>query len=127
MAKAAGSRARGKSRLAADLPLPDEEGAALPPPKPTRRRAAKPPPEPEPEPLLDDDDTVRQRHRVDRVVRDQNRAAAELRQVPAQLGPDGEAGARVQRRERLVEQQQRGLPHQRPRQRRPLSPYHPGK
>ena len=52
MAKAAGSTARGKSRLAADLPLPEEEPPA--PPKPRRSRAPKPPPEPEP--LFDDEE-----------------------------------------------------------------------
>ena len=58
-------------------------------------------------PVLDDDDPVGQRHRVDRVVGDQHGAAGELGQVPAQLGAHGEPGAGVERRQRLVEQQQR--------------------
>jgi hypothetical protein len=41
---------------------------------------------------------VGQRHRVDRVVRDQHGAAGELAEVAAQLGADGEPGAGVERR-----------------------------
>ncbi len=53
MARAAGSTAKDRSRLAADLPLPDEE--APPPPKTARRRA----PKPRPEPLLDEEEPAR--------------------------------------------------------------------
>ena len=40
--------------------------------------------------------------------------------MTAQLGADGQPGARIERRQRLVEEQQRRVPHQRPGQRRPL-------
>ena len=56
--------------------------------------------------LLDHDDAVGQDHRVERVVRDEHRAPVERAQVPAQLGADQPAGARVERGQRLVEQQQ---------------------
>ncbi|EYD74664.1 Monofunctional biosynthetic peptidoglycan transglycosylase [Rubellimicrobium mesophilum DSM 19309] len=52
MARAAGSTAKGRARLAPEPPLPEDEAAAPPPPKPRRSRAPKPPPEP----LLDEEE-----------------------------------------------------------------------
>ena len=70
--------------------------------------------------LLDDEQPVGHHHRLERVVRDEQARAGELGQVPGQLGAHLEPRLRVQRRERLVEQQQRGVGGERPGQRDPL-------
>ena len=70
--------------------------------------------------LLQDDHPVRQRERVERVVGDQDRGAVEVGQVVAQVAPHGRPGAGVERRQRLVQQQEPGIGGQRPGQRRPL-------
>ena len=56
--------------------------------------------------VLQDHQAVGEHHGVQRVVRDQQRVAAEVGEVPAQLGADLQAGAGVQRGQRFVEQQQ---------------------
>ena len=71
-------------------------------------------------PVLDDEQPVGQHHRVERVVGDEQGRTGEVGQVPAQFGADVEAGARVERGQGLVEQQQLRSRGQRAGQRNPL-------
>jgi len=70
--------------------------------------------------VLDDHDPVGECHGVDRIMGHQDGAPAELGQVPAQLGADGQPGPRVQRRQRLVEQEERRFADERTGQGGPL-------
>ena len=71
-------------------------------------------------PVLEHHQPVRQDERLERVVRDHQARPREARQVPLQLGLHVEPGAGVQRRQRLVEQQQGRVAGQRAAQRHAL-------
>ena len=70
--------------------------------------------------VLEDEQPVGQRERVDRVVGDEEPHAVERREVAPQLAPDLGARADVERGERLVEEEQAGVHRQRAGERDPL-------
>ncbi len=70
---------------------------------------------------LDDDDVVGQHHGLDRVVGHQHGRATEPAEMAAQVPSDGQPGGRVQRRQRLVQQQQLRARGERSGERDPLS------
>ena len=70
--------------------------------------------------VLEDDEPIGERGRVERIVGDEQPHAAERRELAAQLAPHRAACALVERGERLVEQQQPRLGGHRPRERDPL-------
>ena len=73
------------------------------------------------DPAVDDDaDAVGQRGRVLEVVRDEQRRQPQLGQQLGELAADDVARVRVERRERLVEQEHRRVARERPRERDPL-------
>ncbi len=63
--------------------------------------------------LLEDDQPVRQRHRLERVVRDQQSHATERRELSGQLTANVGADRDVQGREGLIEQQKLRLGRER--------------
>src|SRR6266567_503941 len=63
-----------------------------------------------------DDELVGQHERFERVMGNQQAWPGEVSQVPPELGLDVKAGSRVQGRQRFVQEQQRWLASQRPRQ-----------
>ena len=69
---------------------------------------------------FEDDDLVGQHERLDRVVGDQQARPGEVGQVPLELGLHVQAGAGVEGRKRLVQEQQCRLPGQRAGQGHPL-------
>ena len=71
-------------------------------------------------PVDDHADAVRERGRVLEVVRDEQRRQPELGQQLGELAADDRARVGVQRGERLVEQQDRRVARERPRERDPL-------
>ena len=70
--------------------------------------------------VLEHEQPVGEHERLERVVGDEQARPGEVGEVPLELGLHVEAGARVEGRERLVEQQQRRVARQRPGQRDPL-------
>ena len=70
--------------------------------------------------VLDDHHPIGEGVRIDRIVCHQDGRAPEPAEMPAQLATDLDAGAGVERRQRLVEQQQLRLGRKRPRQRHAL-------
>ena len=72
-------------------------------------------------PLDEHADPVRERRGVLEVVRDEDRRQSEAREEVAQLAADRVARVRVERGQRLVEQEHRGLARERPRERDALA------
>ena len=70
--------------------------------------------------MLEHEQPVGQDERLERVVGHQQARSGEVGEVPLELGLHLEAGARVEGRERLVEQQQGRIARQRPPERHPL-------
>ena len=70
--------------------------------------------------VLEHDDLVGQDHRVEGVVGDEHARPGEAGQVVGEVGADLRAGGRVERGQRLVEQEQPRPRHQRPGQGDPL-------
>ena len=70
--------------------------------------------------VLEHDEAIGERDRVEQLVGHEDRAPGERREVRAQIAPQLGAGADVERGERLVEQQQARLGRQRARERDPL-------
>ena len=56
--------------------------------------------------VLQDDDVIRKRHRIDGIMGYDHRDAAEACEQPAQQRPDLAARAHIERRQRLVEQEE---------------------
>ena len=72
------------------------------------------------EPVLEHQQPVGEHECLERVVRDEQARPGEVGEVALELGLHVEAGARVEGRERLVEQQQRRVAGERPGERDPL-------
>ena len=70
---------------------------------------------------VDHRDLVAEQRRLREVVRDEQRGHARVAQHARQLAPRRRARARVERRQRLVEQQRPRAARERPRQRDPLA------
>ena len=88
---------------------------------PARRAARRQRPSWRISPVDDHAHPVGERRRVLEVVRDEQRRQPQLREQLGQLAPNDAARVRVERRERLVEQQHGRVARERPRERDPLA------